>query len=48
MIYNQSEPQSVDAKQRIQTLADKLNITLVALPFKHFGRCAIGDTVVTY
>jgi len=32
MIYNQSEPQSVDAKQRIQTLADKLNITLVALP----------------
>jgi len=32
MIYNQSEPQSVDAKQRIQGLADKLNITLVALP----------------
>jgi putative ABC transport system substrate-binding protein len=32
MIYNQSEPQSVDAKQRIQSLADKLNITLVALP----------------
>ena len=32
MIYNQSEPQSADAKQRIQTLADKLNITLVALP----------------
>lgn len=32
MIYNQSEPQSVDAKQRIQTLADKLNITLIALP----------------
>lgn len=32
MIYNQSEPQSVDAKQRIQMLADKLNISLVALP----------------
>ena len=32
MIYNQSEPQSVDAKQRIQTLADKLNIALIALP----------------
>jgi len=32
MIYNQSEPQSVDAKQRIQAMADKLNITLVALP----------------
>jgi putative ABC transport system substrate-binding protein len=32
MIYNQSEPQSVDAKQRIQSLADKLNITLIALP----------------
>jgi len=32
MIYNQSEPQSVDAKKRIQMLADKLNITLIALP----------------
>ncbi|HWZ13742.1 MAG TPA: ABC transporter substrate-binding protein [Mucilaginibacter sp.] len=32
MIYNQSEPQSLDAKQRIQGLADKLNITLIALP----------------
>jgi putative ABC transport system substrate-binding protein len=32
MIYNQSEPQSVDAKKRIQEDADKLNITLVALP----------------
>ncbi|MGZ3874128.1 MAG: ABC transporter substrate-binding protein [Mucilaginibacter sp.] len=32
MIYNQSEPQSVDAKRRIQADADKLNITLVALP----------------
>ncbi len=32
MIFNQSEPQSLDAKQRIQSLADKLNITLVALP----------------
>ena len=32
MIYNQSEPQSVSAKDRIQSLANKLNITLVALP----------------
>jgi putative tryptophan/tyrosine transport system substrate-binding protein len=32
MIYNQSEPQSLDAKQRIQSLAEKLNITLIALP----------------
>jgi putative ABC transport system substrate-binding protein len=32
MIYNQSEPQSVDAKQRIQSLADRLGITLIALP----------------
>jgi putative tryptophan/tyrosine transport system substrate-binding protein len=32
MIYNQSEPQSVSAKQRIQELADKLNIKLIALP----------------
>ncbi|HEY2582464.1 MAG TPA: ABC transporter substrate-binding protein [Mucilaginibacter sp.] len=32
MIYNQSEPQSFDAKLRIQSLADKLNITLIALP----------------
>ena len=32
MIYNQSEPQSVDAKKRIESLAEKLNITLIALP----------------
>ena len=32
MIYNQSEPQSADAKDRIQALANKLNITLIALP----------------
>ena len=32
MIYSQGEPQSLDAKDRIQSLADKLNITLVALP----------------
>ncbi|WP_295768583.1 ABC transporter substrate-binding protein [uncultured Mucilaginibacter sp.] len=32
MIYNQSEPQSADAMQRINDLAGKLNITLVALP----------------
>ncbi|RZA00013.1 MAG: ABC transporter substrate-binding protein [Sphingobacteriaceae bacterium] len=32
MIYNQSEPQSADAMQRIKGLADKMNITLIALP----------------
>jgi len=32
MIYNQSEPQSADAKDRIQSLANQLGITLVALP----------------
>ena len=32
MIYNQSEPQSSDAMNRMKSLADKLNITLVALP----------------
>lgn len=32
MIYNQSEPQSADAMERIKELAAKLNITLVALP----------------
>jgi putative ABC transport system substrate-binding protein len=32
MIYNQSEPQSLDAKNRIQADADKLGITLLALP----------------
>src|SRR6201996_5186190 len=32
MIYNQSEPQSADAKDRIQGLADKLGITLKPLP----------------
>ena len=32
MIYNQSEPQSADAMNRIKSLANKLNITLIALP----------------
>ncbi|MEB0261873.1 MULTISPECIES: ABC transporter substrate-binding protein [unclassified Mucilaginibacter] len=32
MIYNQSEPQSADALQRIQELAAKLNIKVIALP----------------
>lgn len=32
MIYNQSEPQSADAMERIKGLAAKLNITLIALP----------------
>ena len=32
MIYNQSEPQSADAMNRIKSIADKLNVELVALP----------------
>jgi putative ABC transport system substrate-binding protein len=32
MIYNQSEPQSADAVERIKELSNQLNITLVALP----------------
>jgi putative ABC transport system substrate-binding protein len=32
MIYNQSEPQSADAMERIKSLASQLNITLIALP----------------
>ncbi|MBS4044230.1 MAG: ABC transporter substrate-binding protein [Chitinophagaceae bacterium] len=32
MIFNQSEPQSVDALNRIKTLAQQMNIELVSLP----------------
>lgn len=32
MIYNQSEPQSVDALNRIKALAQKLNINILSLP----------------
>ncbi len=32
MIYNQSEPQSADALERIKTLAAKMNVTIIALP----------------
>nr|WP_294947943.1 ABC transporter substrate-binding protein [uncultured Mucilaginibacter sp.] len=32
MIYNQSEPQSADALNRIQGLAAKLNVKIIALP----------------
>ncbi|SDD92931.1 putative ABC transport system substrate-binding protein [Mucilaginibacter pineti] len=32
MIYNQSEPQSADALARIKALAQKQNVTIVALP----------------
>jgi putative tryptophan/tyrosine transport system substrate-binding protein len=32
MIYNQAEPQSADAMNRIKSLADKTGITLIALP----------------
>ncbi|HVW12665.1 MAG TPA: ABC transporter substrate-binding protein [Mucilaginibacter sp.] len=32
MIYNQSEPQSADAMNRIKSVADKAGLTLIALP----------------
>ncbi|WP_345951774.1 ABC transporter substrate-binding protein [Mucilaginibacter sp. PAMB04274] len=32
MVYNQSEPQSADAMERIKELAEKSNITLIAMP----------------
>jgi len=32
MIYNQSEPQSIDALERIKSLAAKMNVTIIALP----------------
>jgi putative ABC transport system substrate-binding protein len=32
MIYNQSEPQSADALERIKGLAEKLNIKIIAMP----------------
>src|SRR5690606_12135970 len=32
MVYNQSEPQSQDALQRVKTIADKLNIQVEAMP----------------
>ncbi|QQL51132.1 ABC transporter substrate-binding protein [Mucilaginibacter ginkgonis] len=32
MIYNQSEPQSADALERIKGLASKMNVNIVALP----------------
>lgn len=35
MSYNQSEPQSTDALERIKTLASKLNVTIEALPLNN-------------
>ena len=35
MVYNQSEPQSTDALNRIQSLAAKQNITIVAQPLNN-------------
>ena len=37
MIYNQSEPQSVDALERIKALAQTLNIQIEALPLNSSG-----------
>jgi putative ABC transport system substrate-binding protein len=37
MIYNQSEPQSVDALERIKSLAENLNIQIEALPLNSSG-----------
>lgn len=37
MIYNQSEPQSVDALERIKVLAAKLDVQIEALPLNNSG-----------
>lgn len=37
MIYNQSEPQSVDALERIKSMAAKLNVQIEALPLNNSG-----------
>jgi len=37
MIYNQAEPQSVDALERIKSLAAKLNVEIVSLPLNNSG-----------
>jgi putative tryptophan/tyrosine transport system substrate-binding protein len=37
MIYNQSEPQSVDALERIKSMAAKLNVQIESLPLNNSG-----------
>ena len=44
MIYNQSEPQLVDAMNRIKGLANKLNITLIATPVNASAEAQIVTT----
>ena len=41
MIYNQSEPQSADALERIKSLAGKLNIIIEALPLNNSAEAQI-------
>lgn len=41
MIYNQSEPQSADAMERIKGLAAKLNVNLVALPLNNSSEASL-------
>ncbi|MBC7915167.1 MAG: ABC transporter substrate-binding protein, partial [Pyrinomonadaceae bacterium] len=41
MIYNQSEPQSVDAYERIKAMASKLDITIEALPLNNSGEAQL-------
>lgn len=35
MVYNQAEPQSVDARNRIKSLAKKLNVDVISLPLNN-------------
>ena len=41
MIYNQSEPQSVDAMNRIKELASRLNVQIEALPLNSSGEAQL-------
>ncbi len=41
MIYNQSEPQSIDALNRIKGMASKLNIKIEALPLNNSGEAQL-------
>jgi putative ABC transport system substrate-binding protein len=41
MIFNQSEPQSVDALNRIKGMASKLNINIEALPLNNSGEAQL-------
>ncbi len=45
MIFNQSEPQSVESMERIKKLAGDNNINLILSASQFNGRCATGDRI---